>query len=429
MFRSPAQILVLLLFAVSGASAIAEAPEVRIFSWRTDTAAQLPGVVPMTMVGVSYAGRDSSLGIPPDSARPALDAAREAATLLRRQDPAHRAILLFGIGSTSGPKGEPPLYPTDNRNIESYARGGMTEFTQRWATEFWQTLAKLRLKPAFIVLDYEGGAGFWGLKQDSKRDAGQQIAAPDWALNLINALQQLQEVMGTLPGGYSPIDYVTKNGNWDFNHPAITSFNEWAAIRRAAALRMSVVQPAWDAFHNEIPASNFGEQLRAWPGVDLNDWRITQGPISGNWSSPPAYLGIAGQRYSVHYQSQTPEFRRALSWLDRRNDIRAALALTPNVAPWYSNPDYARDANQDIKTQRLQWAAGLLHDRAFGVSVMLLWSDRPWTNDEVAFARPILEYLRTMPANRPVVIHKLDESHPEQALAEWMQLAANLSIQ
>jgi hypothetical protein len=412
-----------------GGAVPAEGPPLRIFTWREDTAAHLLGAAPMTSVGVSYAGHNRPLGVAPDSARPARDAAREAAILLRRQDPTLRAILLFGIGQASGPRGEPPLYPNNDRNIEAYAREGLIDFTRQWATEFWQTLADMRVTPAFIVLDYEGGAGFWSLKRDFKRDFSSPAAAPDWAVGSIIALQRLQEAIGTLPGGYAPIDFVSEDQHWGHNHRAITSFNEWADSRRAGALRTSIIRPAWDTFHDEIPASNFREQLRAWPGMDLNDWSIAPGPISGNWSSPQAYLGITGQHYSVHYKSQTLEFRRALSWLDRRNDIRAALALTRNVAPWYSNPDYARDPDQGLNTQRVQWAAGLLHDRAVGVSVMLFWSDRPWTADEVAFAQPILAYLRTMPVKRPAAIGKLDESHPENDLAEWVQLAAKLSPQ
>jgi len=327
-----------------------------------------------------------------------------------------------------GPRGEPPLYPND-RNIEAYARGGLIDFTKRWAMEFWRTLADLHVAPAFIVLDYEAGAGFWSLKRDFKRESTLSGDTPDWAAGSIIALQRLQTTMGILPGNYVPIDFVYWNQRWGFNHDAITFFNEWAENRRAAALQTSIIRPAWDAFKNKIPASNYDEQLRAWPGVDLNGWTITPGSLSGNWSSPRTYLGITGQRYDVDYKSRTLEFRRALSWLDRRNDVRAALALTPNVAPWYSNPDYARDPSQDIHTQRLQWAAGLLHDRALGVNVMLFWSNRRWTDDEAAFARPILAYLHSVPIKQPVAIGKLDESHPEIALDEWLQLAAKLTSQ
>jgi hypothetical protein len=313
-------------------------------------------------------------------------------------------------------------------NIEAYARGGFVEFTRSWCEEFWQYLAKVKAKPDFIVIDYEGGGGFWTMRQDFVRDSSIPTAMPDWAVGPVIALKHLKERIGELPGGYSPSGYVSDNGKWALNHPAIEEFNDWAARQRARAIRVAIFEPAWTAFDQEIPASNYDDQVRSWSGRDPNDWAIAPGDIAGSWSSPDTYLGIAGQRYSVRYQKRSQGFRRALSWVDRRNDVRSALAKTPDVAPWYSNPDFGRDAEEDIHSHRLQWAAGLLHDRSLGVSVMLFWSDRQWTTDEIAFAKPILTYLQSMPVRRPPSIEKLNESQPEMALAQWVQLASRLSM-
>ena len=112
--------------------------------------------------------------------------------------------------------------------------------------------------------------------------------------------------------------------------------------------------------------------------------------------------------------------------MDCRNDVRSALARTPNVAPWYSQPDYNRDPAEDALEHRLQWAAGLLHDRALGVNVMLFWSDRAWTPEEIAFARPVLAHLQTMKSERPDHIEPLAEEDPEAEMQSWLQLARSI---
>jgi hypothetical protein len=106
--------------------------------------------------------------------------------------------------------------------------------------------------------------------------------------------------------------------------------------------------------------------------------------------------------------------------------VRSALAHTPNVAPWYSQPDYNRDPTEDILEHRLQWAAGLLHDRAQGVDIMLFWSDRAWTPEEIAFARPVLAYLHTMKSERPSQIGPLAEEDSEAEMQPWLQLARSV---
>ena len=427
MTRVRASFLVALAFSLC-APLSAEESSLQIYTWRADTATELPGVTAMVWVDVGYMGSDKPPAGQANSARSPRQAARDASIALNRYPPSKRAILLFGAGGRQGPNGEPDLYPSGELNIDAYARGGFVEFTKNWCEEFWQYLAKVKAKPAFIVIDYEGGGGFWAMRQDFVRDSSMPTLMPDWAVGPVSALMQLKERIGELPGGYGPAEYVSDNGRWMLNRPAIEEFNAWAARRRARAIRAALFEPAWAAFDQEIPASNYDDQVRSWPGRDPNDWTIAPGDIAGSWSSPDTYLGIAGQRYSVRYQTRSLAFRHALSWVDRRNDVRSALAKVPDVAPWYSNPDFGRDADEDIYVHRLQWAAGLLHDRSLGVSVMLFWSDRQWTTDEIEFAKPILTYLQSMPVRRPPSIKKLNESEPEVALARWVKLASGLSM-
>jgi len=383
----------------------------------------------MIWVRVRDGGRTAALLKSPDAATPARQAAETAAMLIKHQDSPHRAVLLFNAGEAGGPRGEPPLFPDDDRNIDAFARGGLIDFTRHWAAEFWDELARQRAEPDLILLDNEYGTGFWDIRDERTPLAVDHPEAPTWARPTIALLEHLEHVMGGLPGGYAPLDYVREDGQWRFNHQAITAFNEWAGARHAHALKVALLQPAWNAFQKNIPAANFSEQLRAWPGLDTNNWPVNNGFLSGTWSSPSTYLGTSGQRYSVKFASAAAAYRQALSWLDRRNDVRSALALSRDVAPWYSNPDYGCDVGEDLRAHRLAWAAGLLHDRSLGISVMLFWSDRPWNDGEIAFARPILTYLRLMPPSKQSKIGKLDEERAEDILSDWVRLAARLSHQ
>jgi hypothetical protein len=166
----------------------------------------------------------------------------------------------------------------------------------------------------------------------------------------------------------------------------------------------------------------------AWSSDDLKDWPISSGPISGNQSSPRDFRGVTGQRNDAHYKSQTLDFHLTLKWLAHRNDIRATLALTANVAPWFSNRDYASDRDQDLQMQRLQWAVGLLHDRHLYLNVMIFRSDRPWTDDEIAFAHVNRGYRRMMPIKRPATLGMLGEQHLKNPPADWEQLPAKLNL-
>ena len=234
--------------------------------------------------------------------------------------------------------------------------------------------------------------------------------------------------MGSLPGGYSPVDFVRDNGTWRPNGHAIDEFNAWAAVRRARAMRAAITQPIWNVYSDHLPVSNFNEQQRAWPGVDLNNWTIQPEPISGNWSSPSTYLGTEGQRYKESLAFLTLQARRAVAWLDRRNDVRSAMATGANVAPWYSNPDFGREPDEDRNAHRLQWAAGLLHDRTLGVHVMLFWSNGPWSADEIAFAQPLIAYLQAMDVSQVHAIQKIDEGSAESTLSHWTAIAAKIAL-
>lgn len=205
-------------------------------------------------------------------------------------------------------------------------------------------------------------------------------------------------------------------------------FNRWFAPRRAAALRAAIFEPPWQAFGADLPGSNYEEQERAWVGHDINNWRKEPGVISGNWSSPSLYLGANGHRYRVFHARDSRDSQRALRWLDCRNDVRSALARTPDVAPWYLNPAYGRDADEDLNEHRLQWAAGLLHDRSVGVSVILFWPERAWTREEIEFARPVLKYLPAMPSVRPDTLGTIPESVPTTEVAKWTEQARQLVV-
>lgn len=397
------------------------ADPLRIYAWREDTAKALPGVRPMIVSHMNYRPGKTPIGMPYRTAEPPSFAAKELIRALRKRAPEDRVVLLDAAGLVRGFHDEPEIFPAGAEAPEAYADGGYPAFTARWMTEFWGHVRASGLAPSFIVLDYESAPEFWGLTGSRPRTPSVPPEVPDPMVGTVVAMERLQARLGHSPDGHAPLDYVHSGSAWVWNHAAIMDFNRWFAPLRAAAIRAAIFEPAWQAFGGELPGSNYEEQERAWLGRDINNWRREPGVISGNWSSPSVYLGATGQRYRVFHARDSRELQRALRWLDCRNDVRSALARTPNVAPWYSNPDYGRAADEDVIEHRLQWAAGLLHDRSIGVGIMFFWSDRAWTREEIEFARPILEFLRAMSATRPSILEPLEEPTSAKALANWIE--------
>gem|GEM_PF-5458246 len=357
------------------------------------------------------------------SARKPEEVADEVSKIALRREPEDRVIFLWHAGTAHGSEAEPALFPSDHRNNDAYTRGGFRAFTTQWMTRFWRRLAANNIKPSLTVLDYEDADGFWGLKTDYPRDRDLPDDMPDWAAVIVTAMRKVNSGVDRTALTIAPIDYIQQNGKWQLNRNAIVQFNNWQLPQRAAALRFSILKPAAEIYGEPIAASNFAEQERLWPGVDGNGWPMPKRAMTGNVSSPVTYLGSTGQRYSVDSAQKTLDFRRALNWVDVRNDVRSALAINKQVAPWYSNPDFGRDANESLLSHRLMWAAGLLHDRYLGVSTMLFWSANSWSTQEIEFARPVIAYLRTMRVGYVDSVAKLSEMDPQAELAAWTDLA------
>jgi hypothetical protein len=401
----------MLLSAVSGHST---AEPLRIFTWRQDTARQLPGCVALVWARANYGELAKRPGIDYDTARPANEVADEVASELRKRDALDRAIFLWHGGIVHGTADQPELFP-DARIVEAIGRAGFREFTFDWMSAFWQQLARSNLEPSLIVLDYEKAWGFWGL--DNFTHGGKDLAT---------AMEQLHAALGRSPTGFQPTDYADATTGV-YNRRAVSAFNLWEIDRRAEALRQTVFDPATRIFGHKIASSNFAEQMRVWDGVDENGWPMQTRSLSGTLSSPSTYLGIGGQRYQ-QLRENTLAFRRALNWVDNRNEVRSSIAAGSPTAPWYSNPDYGRDKQQDIDEHRLQWAAGLLHDRSLGVNIMLFWSADPWNHGEAAFANKIIDYARAMSPANVGHLAPLSELDPVSAMASWLNLAKSLTL-
>jgi hypothetical protein len=358
--------------------------------------------------------------------KPAAEVAKAVATQLNKYPSGMRVLIISFAGILVGPNGEPSLFPRDNRLIQAYSIGGFTKFTTEWMTAFWQSLKAAGALPDFIVIDYEDAAGIWGLQTVPPPNAIPIAGAPTWASNMVATMNALNQQIGHSPTGYSALDYVRQGSGWQWNVTAVDAFNQWFGPRRSAALRTSIFQPAWQVFGTEIASADYGEQRRAWPGVDSNGWLLNDQQISGTWSSPFTYLLTTGGRYSAPKDPKSRDSVRALEWLDRRNDVRAAYSVSANVAPWYSNPDFGLEAGEDPTEHRLRWAAGMLYDRSIGISTMFFWSAQPWTDDEVKFAKPILKYLATASTNPTVTVDRLSESSAQEILNTWANLARQI---
>jgi hypothetical protein len=403
-------------------SLLCHAVNLPVYTWREDTARSLPGAVPMVWASLNYGANASPPISDYHSARDPKVVAAEVAQGLLNHAAADRVVFLWQGGVIHGDTNSPALFPNDLLNGAAYAKGGFTEFTRKWMTEFWQELARRKVKPSLIILDYEDADGFWGVKMDYARDSSIPASAPDWVAGPAIALSKIAALLGHAPAGIEPLNYVRTATGWGWNRDAIVTFNNWHASRRTDALRKSIFEPAWLAFGEQIPSSNYGEQYRLWTTVDLNDWAVAKHPISGTVSSPATYLGIGGQRYSVGSAGKSKEFLEALNWVDKRNEVRSAIATGNTTIPWYSNPNFGCDSMQDAERQRLHWAAGLLHDYDSGIAAVLFWSAAAWTPEENFIAARVLAHINSNPP-RLRSVGPLSTNDPASELAPWIDLA------
>lgn len=406
-----------------------EARELVVWSWRDDTAARIDGVTPMVWVDFNYGHRPPRRGTNYHTARPDHEIARDVLNRIHRLRQAGRlpdgrlALHLWYAGRThglAGPDRQPPLFPED-RLPDALAQAGLIEHTQQLMRRVAQRLHLADVQPDFLVLDYEHGATTW------------QLGRRDRQPNPVAFRQDVQDVWRhaaeALPEALR--DPARRDELLDA-HPArrratTIAFNGWAVQRRRLALRRAVFEPWWQAFGQTLPASNYADQVRAWATHDRNGWpQPVNDQLEGNWSSPVAYLSdLRGHRYHRDLGIDLTESQRlAAVWADHRNRVRAALAWSPDVAPWYSNPDFGRPEAIDPEAWRWAWAAGLMHDRRHGVARVLLWSDAAWSPDEIAFARRVFAALAVLPADQTAYSPNLQPVPLEEApawLAGWIE--------
>lgn len=394
--------------------------ELVVWSWRADTAERIEGVTPMVWVRFNYGLSPKRTGTTYDTARPDHEIARETLNAWHRFsrngqiEDGRVALLLWYAGSTYGLRGpdvEPPLFPGD-RKPEALAAGGLTDHTEDLMRRVAQRLHLAGLEPDFLVLDYEDGASTWHL---GKRDREKNPVA--WRRDI--------ERTWELAGGAMPA--ALRDGPhreallqpWPRPRESVIAFNVWATDRKRQALRNAVFEPWWEAFDRAIPASNYNDAVQAWPQFDHNGWPIpNHDRVAGNWSSPVSYFSA---RTTGKHLGLAPEQAMARSWLDRRNEVRAALAWSSEVAPWYPNPDHNRPEGIDADAWRWAWAAQLVHDRAHGVRRMLLWSGEAWSEEEVAFARRVFAALPDVPREDAGVLRPVPEDEAAAWMAGWVE--------
>ncbi|MEM1445616.1 MAG: hypothetical protein AAGF84_06140 [Planctomycetota bacterium] len=402
----------------------AESRDLIVWSWRADTAERIDGVTPMVVVSFNYGHRPKRVGTDYHTARPDHEIGREVfrtIDTLRRDEAlpeGHLALRLWYVGGTAD-----PMRPAAPRGLfpegfaaEALRRGGFTEHTEDLVRRVMQRLHLGGVEPDFLVLDYESGANRW------------QIGRREGKFNPVAYRQDLETIFeeagSTMPPTLRDLGpQALVPGHRDYL-TALPRFNAWAFDRRSVALRRGIIEPFNDAFGRDVPASNYAEQVRAWPTHDLNGVvNPVRDRITGTWSSPVTYLKtLRGNRF----RGMEPRAALAKAWTDRRNEVRAALAWSSDVAPWYSNPDDGRPEEVDVDTWRWAWAAGLMHDRKHGVCRMLLWSGASWTDAEVAFAQRVFASLHDLPPSKTAYAPNLQPVPTDEAdawLAGWIERA------
>ncbi len=393
-----------------------------VWSWRAQTAARIPGVTPMVWVDFNYGHKPKRTGTNYHTARPDHEIARDVLRKIDELRDAGRlhegqlALFFWYVGGTADPMrpGAPRgLFPEGHAG-EALRRGGFVEHTEQLVRRVMQRLNVEGVEPDFVVLDYEGGADRWRL--------GRREGQGNPAAYRQDVEQVFAQAGDAMPPALRSLGAAALHPGHAQYREAVHAFNVWAGERRSQALRRSVFEPTEQAFGRALPSSNYGESLRAWPTFDLNGWPA--GPterVAGRWSSPVTYLkDVKGNRY----RGLSAEAALAQTWADQRNKVRSALAWSADVAPWYNNPDDGRPEGVDVASWRWAWAAGLMHDRAHGVRRMLLWSGHAgWSDEEVAFARPVFAALHALAADYRPNLEPVPLDQADAWLAGWVQRA------
>lgn len=393
----------------------------KAYSWREDTGDRITGISKMVWATFNYGHSPKPPGKDYHDPRPPEAIADEIIPQLNALPQEDRVLFLSYVGQT-----RPAIFPHSDpeEKTTALANGGNWEPTEKQVRVLFQLLNTRGVKPSMVVLDYEGGSVYWGLGNGFSKSTTYPNAPSGWSEQLAG-LESLFSKLKKNPFSYEPIDFVSNNkgvSNWGHQTKPVTEINNWQRKRINKIIRKCVSDPIWEAYNEKIPICNYADQVSAWEFADINNWisqERTSSQLAGNYSSPVLYVGATGNRYN----KLTPEKGTALSWLDQRNEARAALEWTRRVSPWYSNPYYSYGSAASGYTpekMKYVWAAGILHDHTYGVNTFLFWSGARWTDEEVIFVNNFLDKLKTVPSSRPRDIGKLNDSDPVATLNEWV---------
>ena len=359
--------------------AAADSPPLRIYSWRDYG---VEGVVPMVWAYQRH--EDDGVGEYHLPRNAAVEARRVAAELLRRE-PGARVLLLRGVGETTDG-------PFSKGVADAWINGPDAEPTRRWCRAFFSGLKDRGVESLdYLVLDYEGGAGYWNLGDDRQRRA------------TFDALKARPE-LAKLPESARRMSYAQFAAT---DRRAVGDFNRRGEELVRQFLARGVAEPLAE-FFPDTPTSNYGAAATAAPTTDANGWVAPAHPLIYGTHSSPALYGVPGNR-AKYDAGVTGGAALKLAWLDDRQTLRACLAAGEPVAPWYAPPRFTAgwEGNADAEAARGRWAEAARCDVNAGARVLLLWGDAKteatdrWSDADAEFLRGLMPELTALASDGP----------------------------
>ena len=320
--------------------------------------------------------------------------AAKAAPLLKARAAGGRVLFLRHVGEGSDG-------PFAKGVADAWINGPDAEPTRRWCRAFFSGLKERGVESLdYLVLDYEGGAGYWNLGDDRQRRA------------TFDALKARPD-LARLPESARRMSYAQFAAT---DRQAVGDFNRRGEELVRQFLARGVAEPLAE-FYPGTPTSNYGAAATAAPTTDANGWVAAPHPlIYGTHSSPPLY-GVPGNR-AKYDAGVAGEAALKLAWLDDRQTLRACLAAGKPVAPWYAPPRFTAgwEGNADAEAARERWAEAARCDVNAGARVLLLWGDAGtdatdrWSDADAEFLRGLMPELRALATAGPVAAADVREA-------------------
>ncbi len=216
-------------------------------------------------------------------------------------DPAFKCSVVAGISGLDSIFPAIRLMSTEGYRINKI-------YDLQWLEDFFGTLARLNVKPDYIILENEQGVNYWHIKNSVEARFGSDFQTISEAMEdtFETIFEQNNDVLPSTVTSFTPTDFrshVQPNGG-----AAITAWNEYAKRLKNETLRYLMTSSLTSAYGPEaknIPYSNYKDHEAGTPYYTKHGWRINphKGSRSGSHASPDLYMTF-GNRTIINGELQ-----------------------------------------------------------------------------------------------------------------------------